>query len=90
MNKTLIAIALSFFLAAGCQQGLGERCQVNADCASNLCLGSDPNVPKVCATSGDDNDQNPIDAEVPVPMDAPEAVDAADASVAVDGAIDAP
>jgi hypothetical protein len=83
MNKTLIAIALSFLLA-GCLQGLGERCQVNADCASNLCSGSDP---KVCVTSGDNNDQSPIDAEVPI--DAP-IIDAADAPVAVDAAVDAP
>jgi hypothetical protein len=84
MNKTLIAIALSFLLA-GCLQGIGERCQVNADCASNICSNSEDM--KVCVSSGDDNDQNPIDAEVP--SDAP-IIDAADAPVAVDAAVDAP
>lgn len=86
MNKMLIAVALSSLLATGCLQGIGERCQVNADCASNICSSSEP---KVCVTSGNNNDQSPIDAEVPI--DAP--IDAAvptDVPAPTDAPVDAP
>ena len=65
MNKW-IAIAIVSLAAAGCKQGIGERCQVNADCASDLCSTSEP---KVCVNSTET--QGPIDAEVPdAPIDA--------------------
>lgn len=54
---TLVAVAT---LAAGCRQGLGERCQVNADCAPNICSQSEP---KVCIKR--DDNTNDIDATVP-------------------------
>ena len=69
MNTKLLTTALVFLLAAGCKQGLGERCQVNADCDSNICSKSSPQV----CVSVDDKSQTPIDAEVPPP---PEAGDA--------------
>jgi hypothetical protein len=59
---SLVAVAT---LAAGCRQGLGERCQVNADCAPNICSQSEP---KVCIKA--DDNTNDIDATVPMP-DAP-------------------
>jgi len=66
-----LVIALLAISAAGCKQGLGERCQVNADCDSNICSKSNPQV----CVSMDDKSQMQIDAEVPpAPVDA--AVDA--------------
>lgn len=62
MNKKSLAIALFVFVtgAAGCKQGLGERCQVNDDCSSGVCSSASP---KVCV--GEDNNQMPIDASLP-------------------------
>jgi hypothetical protein len=68
--KNWIAIAL-FILAsvsaAGCKQGIGERCQVTADCAEGICSSSE----KVCVTSaGDDGDIDaapPVDAAIDAP-----------------------
>lgn len=60
--KKWLAIAL-FVLAAGaagCQQGIGERCEENQDCASGVCSSSSP---KVCV--GEENDQTPIMGEIP-------------------------
>lgn len=71
MRNRLIAIALGSLVAVGCKQGPGERCQVNSDCSSNICSKSEP---QVCVTSGHDQDQMDIDAEVPVQIDA--AIDA--------------
>jgi hypothetical protein len=79
MNQKLIAIARGFgrvglfvvlvvvFGAAGCKQGIGERCQVNSDCASNICSKSDP---QVCVGSDEDQNQTDIDAAPPVLIDA--------------------
>ena len=64
VNHRMIAIALAALVAlvaTGCKQGPGERCQVNADCTTNLCSKSEP---QVCVSS-DDKDQADIDAEVP-------------------------
>ena len=62
MNKKWLAIAFVVFAgAAGCRQGIGERCQVNDDCASGVCSSASP---KVCV--GSDNDQTPIDALLPI------------------------
>jgi hypothetical protein len=72
--KKLFAIVLFAVSASGCKQGLGERCQVNADCASGKCSMADP---RVCVD--DLNAMMPIDAvgpEAPPPVDAA-AVDAA-------------
>ena len=58
---TLAAVATSVVISAsGCRQGLGERCQVNADCAPNICSQSEP---KVCIKVNDET--NDIDATVP-------------------------
>jgi hypothetical protein len=65
--KKWIAIALLSFslFGTGCKQGLGERCQVNADCSDGLtCSNSDP---KVCVTLGGGSNE-PIDATVPDAM----------------------
>lgn len=76
MKPRLIVIALvclvTSLVAPGCKQGAGERCQVNSDCASNICSSS---APQVCVNSDDNQDQAPFDAEVPVQIDA--AIDAA-------------
>jgi hypothetical protein len=62
VNKKWLAIALFIVAgAAGCKQGLGERCQVNDDCSSGVCSSASP---KVCV--GDDNNQTPIDAMLPL------------------------
>jgi hypothetical protein len=59
---------------AGCKQGLGDRCEVDADCSSGTCSQA---VPKVCVSRQGDNTQIdatlPIDAAIdaPVPVDAP-------------------
>jgi hypothetical protein len=52
--------------AAGCRQGIGERCQQDSDCASGICSKSDP---KVCQGNGSGVDTTQIDAELPI--DAP-------------------
>jgi hypothetical protein len=71
---------LVFVSLAGCKQGLGERCQVDSDCAEGNCSQAEP---KVC---GGDNasqlDAFVPDAAIDAPADGP--VDAA-----VDGPIDA-
>jgi len=68
VKKSWLFVLLSL-CAAGCKQGRGERCQVEADCAAGLiCKQSDP---KVCDVVGGDGaaDANPaIDAP---PIDAP-------------------
>lgn len=76
MNKKWLVIALFVLSAAGCKQGIGERCQVNEDCSSGVCSSSSP---KVCV--GENMNNEPIDATLPI--------DAADAPTD-DGAIDAP
>lgn len=77
MNKKRIALALvsvvSAFVvgSAGCKQGRGERCQVDADCADGLiCSQSEP---KTCG--GDNMVQE--DAVPPPDVIPPPAVDAA-------------
>ena len=59
--KKLLVLALLAISPSGCKQGLGERCQVNADCDSNICSKSSPQV----CVSVDDMSQTQIDAEVP-------------------------
>jgi hypothetical protein len=61
VNKKWLLIALFVTAGAtGCKQGIGERCQVNEDCASGVCSSASP---KVCV--GEDNNQMPIDAMLP-------------------------
>jgi hypothetical protein len=95
VSQKLIAIARGFgrvglsvvFVvvlgAAGCKQGIGERCQVNSDCASNICSKSDP---QVCVGSDEDQNQADIDAAPPVLIDAaiPDVADAP-ADTPIDG-----
>jgi hypothetical protein len=61
---------LVFVSLAGCKQGLGERCQVDSDCAEGNCSQAEP---KVCG--GDNASQLdafvPIDAPADGPVDAP-------------------
>jgi len=69
VNMKWLAIALFVTAGAtGCKQGIGERCQVNDDCASGVCSSASP---KVCV--GEDNNQTPIDAMLPIdtPPDMP-------------------
>jgi hypothetical protein len=65
----------------GCKQDLGERCQVNADCSSNHCSMSDPQI----CVSNESNNMGDIDATVPPPSDGSLPVDAGP-----DGPVDAP
>lgn len=76
MNKKWLAIALFVVVsgAAGCKQGLGERCQVNDDCSSGVCSSASP---KVCV--GDNNNQTPIDAMLPLDTGDATVADAPDA-----------
>lgn len=70
MNVNPIWIAtLALALAAGCKQGLGERCEVDSDCSSGVCAMA---APKICVSANQQTDQ--IDAMVPI--DAPAAVNA--------------
>jgi len=67
--KHWLAIALfAPLLAAGCKQGLGDRCEVDSDCASGTCSQA---TPKVCVSRQGDDTQ--IDATLPIdaPIDAP-------------------
>jgi hypothetical protein len=67
--KKWIAIAVFSVSVSmiGCKQGVGERCQVNADCAEGVCSSSEP---KVCVTQAGGNEDidaaPPIDAAVAV------------------------
>ncbi len=36
IRKALLVVATIALGAAGCKQGLGQRCQVQSDCADNL------------------------------------------------------
>jgi hypothetical protein len=60
VNKKWLVIAL-FVSAAGCRQGIGERCQVNDDCSSGVCSTSSP---RVCVL--DDSMVGGIDADRPI------------------------
>lgn len=82
MKKKLIAIALFSLSIAACKQGLGERCQVSADCATPLTCNQ---ASMICVSSNDDMSMSdvltpPADA---VPIDA--APDAPPIDAAPDG-----
>jgi hypothetical protein len=61
-------IAITPLAAAGCKQGLGERCQQDSDCSSGVCSKSDP---RICQGNGSGIDTTQIDAELPIDVPAP-------------------
>jgi trimeric autotransporter adhesin len=61
--KYCIVFVLLGLWSTGCKQGLGERCQINADCASDHCSMSDP---QVCVNT-EGNTVGDIDATVEDP-----------------------
>jgi hypothetical protein len=69
--------------AAGCKQGIGERCQQSGDCASGVCSQSEP---RVCQGNGSGVDTTQIDADLP--FDATQ-IDARQMDAATDAATDA-
>jgi hypothetical protein len=75
---SLVFIALSFVSLTACKSGLGERCQVNADCEEGLVCAA---ATDTCAESATSDMDGGIDA----PQDGP----AADAPPDVDAPIDA-
>jgi len=81
VKQKLFAIVLVSLLTAGCRQGLGDRCQINADCQSGLVCNQAKEGGQCDRTTS-----NGIDAEPP-PFDA--ATEAA-VDAAIDAAIDAP
>jgi hypothetical protein len=75
VNQKSLAIALFVFVtglgAAGCKQGLGQRCQVDDDCSSGVCSMASP---KVCV--GKDDDMTMIDMLLPPDTGDAPAIDA--------------
>jgi hypothetical protein len=75
---TVIALALALASlaagAAGCKQGIGERCQQDSDCSSGVCSKSDP---RICQGNGSGVDTTQIDAEPPPDTTAPPPASAA-------------
>ncbi len=73
---SLVVVAAAALGVAGCKQGEGEQCQVNADCADGLICRENG---KVCATGADTPvlDAGPdapwIDAQGPDAEGAPDA-----------------
>lgn len=88
MKQKWLSIALFLpcaLAAAGCKQGLGERCEIDADCASGFCSRA---TPRVCAVT-----QEPGGIDATLPIDAAPGTDAASDAVAPPpdaAAIDAP
>jgi len=62
-----IALVTSLVGIAACKQGEGDRCQIDADCASGLLCNKAKNTCQ--ATSGGDLDADVIDAAITI--DAP-------------------
>jgi hypothetical protein len=78
---SIIVLGLSFVSLTACKSGLGERCQVNADCEDGL----------VCAASTDtcaETVEGDVDAAIDAPQDGPD-VDATSVDAATDAATDA-
>ena len=77
MKRLLVAFAVLLGVAyVGCKQSEGDRCQVDADCASGVC-----NKAKGTCAQGTDTDD--IDAAIPDAIDAPGMPDApSDAAMA--------
>ena len=62
------ALVASFALTlglAGCKQGVGDRCQVNSDCDSDLIcvlpVGGTPQSGGVCETTGENDMASGLD-----------------------------
>jgi hypothetical protein len=70
-------------VVAGCKQGIGERCQLDGDCASGICSKSDP---KVCQGNGSGTDTTQIDALLPFDAAPPPPVTDASSDDAADAA----
>lgn len=70
-NWLAIAVFVPLALSTGCKQGIGDRCEIDSDCASGTCSQA---VPKICVSKQSDDTQIdatlPIDAAAP-PIDAP-------------------
>jgi hypothetical protein len=63
VKRVLVLVAI---VVAGCKQGVGDRCQINADCADGLICNQAKNTCQSQAGVGG------IDAAVPdAPKDAP-------------------
>ena len=64
--KKLVTFVLVMFAAAGCRQGLGERCQTKDDCTPPLICNM---ATQTCAdkAGGDIDAQLPIDAGIDAP-----------------------
>lgn len=71
MNRIWIAMIVASLSAAGCKQGIGERCEVDDDCASGVCARA---TPQICVSSNQQTEQ--IDATLPIDARAPDALDA--------------
>jgi hypothetical protein len=66
--------------AAGCKQGDGGRCEIDSDCASNMCTGTGVSMPGICRAAlpptvpvVDAGADTGADAEADAAEDAPEA-----------------
>jgi hypothetical protein len=67
-------VLLFVVLAAGCKQGLGDRCQVMSDCESPLVCNSATNTCQETSGGGIDAtvpDGGKLDAAIDAPVDAP-------------------
>ena len=87
--KRIAAISAAVVLAvaglvAACRQDEGDRCQVNADCASDLVCNQ---ATQTCAKKGEEGG---IDATVPDPPMPDAALPDAPTDAPIDAAIDAP
>ena len=78
---TLASLVLSLLALTACKSGLGEHCQVTADCEEGLVCGQRTST---CQTEF----ESEFDASVDAAQDGPEADAAVDASP-VDAAVDA-
>lgn len=95
MRRLTLASLLVSFLSVtalgACKSGIGERCQVTADCEDGLVCGSQSNT---CQESIESNNDASIDAPQDGPeLDAAPEIDATpeiDAPPAIDAPTDAP
>ncbi len=83
----LFPLAVLVLGAAGCKQGIGERCQQDSDCASGICSKSDP---RVCQGNGSGTDTTQIDAACDPPDKVPCLPAPPPTSPPTDAASDAP
>ena len=79
MKRVLL---LSILFAAGCKEGLGDRCQITSDCVDPLVCNSATNTCQETTGGGIDAtvpDGPKMDASIDAPVDAPK-----DSSVPLD------